>query len=243
MLSDFEFEQLCLRLHIPQKTKDFINYIRTSEPVRRVGGGGHNVCGTYPSKKMGYTIQYESSKVELSAIFMMENNPNVLEYYDQPTKIKLEYQKSNGKKVAPIYTPDFLVIAKDAIYFEEWKTEKELINLFEKEPVRYKKNKAGQWCSPPAEKWAMEQALKFRVRSDSEINWILSRNFEFLDDYLRAGQQNVSSDIKNVIFNIIKTSPGISLQDLIQSSNLYSADYVYNLIICNEIYVDLNTYL
>ncbi|KAF6700425.1 MULTISPECIES: TnsA endonuclease N-terminal domain-containing protein [Bacillus] len=243
MLSDFEFEQLCLRLHIPQKTKDFINCIRTSEPVRRVGGGGHNVCGTYPSKKMGCTIQYESSKVELPAIFMMENNPNVLEYYDQPTKIKLEYQKSNGKKVAPIYTPDFLVIAKDAIYFEEWKTETDLIKLFEKEPVRYKKNEMGQWCSPPAEKWAMERALKFRVRSDSEINWILSRNFEFLDDYLRAGQQNVSSDIKNVIFNIIKTSPGISLQDLIQSSNLYSADYVYDLIICNEIYVDLNIYL
>ncbi|MCU5596205.1 TnsA endonuclease N-terminal domain-containing protein [Bacillus wiedmannii] len=243
MLSDFEFEQLCLRLHMPQKTKDFINYIRTSEPVRRVGGGSHNVCGTYPSKKMGCTIQYESSKVELPAIFIMENDSNVLEYYDQPTKIKLEYQKSNGKKVAPIYTPDFLVIAKDAIYFEEWKTEKELIKLFEKEPVRYKKNEQGQWCSPPAEQWAMEHALNFRVRSDSEINWILSRNFQFLDDYLRTGQQNVSNDIKNVIFNIIKTSPGISLQNLIQSSNLYSADYVYDLIICNEIYVDLNTYL
>ncbi|PEA52833.1 transposase [Bacillus pseudomycoides] len=243
MLSDFEFEQLCLKLHIPKKTQEFINHIRVSEPVRRVGGGHHNVCGTYPSKKMGYTIQYESSKVELPAIFIMENDPNVLEYYDQPTKIKLQYQKSNGRKVALIYTPDFLVITKDAIYFEEWKTERELIKLFEKEPVRYKKNETGQWCSPPAEQWAMEQALKFRVRSDSEINWILSRNFQFLDDYLRAGQQNVSSDIKNAIFNIIKTSPGISLQDLIQSSNLYSADYVYDLIICNEIYVDLNTYL
>ncbi|WP_454659251.1 TnsA endonuclease N-terminal domain-containing protein [Bacillus mycoides] len=243
MLSDFEFEQLCLKLHIPKKTQEFINHIRVSEPVRRVGGGHHNVYGTYPSKKMGYTIQYESSKVELPAIFIMENDPNILEYYDQPTKIKLQYQKSNGRKVAPIYTPDFLVITKDAIYFEEWKTERELIKLFEKEPVRYKKNETGQWCSPPAEQWAMEQALKFRVRSDSEINWILSRNFQFLDDYLRAGQQNVSSDIKNAIFNIIKTSPGISLQDLIQSSNLYSADYVYDLIICNEIYVDLNTYL
>ncbi|AZJ23132.1 transposase [Bacillus wiedmannii bv. thuringiensis] len=243
MLSDFEFEQLCLKLHLSKKTQEFINHIRVSEPIRRVGGGHHNVCGTYPSKKMGHTIQYESSKVELPAIFMMENDPNVLEYYDQPTKIKLQYQKSNGRKVAPIYTPDFLVITKDAIYFEEWKTERELIKLFEKEPVRYKKNEAGQWCSPPAEQWAVKQALKFRVRSDSEINWILSRNFQFLDDYLRAGQQNVSSDIKNVIFNIIKTSPGISLQDLIQSSNLYSADYVYNLIICNEIYVDLNTYL
>lgn len=98
MLSDFEFEQLCLKLRIPKKTQELINYIRVSNPVRRVGGGRHNVCGTYPSKKMGCTIQYESSKVELPAIFMMENNPNVIEYYDQPTKIKLQYQKSNGKK-------------------------------------------------------------------------------------------------------------------------------------------------
>ncbi|MGS2748189.1 TnsA endonuclease N-terminal domain-containing protein [Bacillus zanthoxyli] len=243
MLSDFEFEQLCLKLRIPKKTQELINYIRVSNPVRRVGGGRHNVCGTYPSKKMGCTIQYESSKVELPAIFMMENNPNVIEYYDQPTKIKLQYQKSNGKKVAPIYTPDFLVITKDAIYFEEWKTEKEIIKLFEREPVRYKRNEAGQWCSPPAEKWATDCGLNFRVRSDSEINWVLSRNFQFLDDYLRAERQKVSNDIKNVIFSVIKNSPGISLQKLIEYSVSYSADHIYNLIICNEIYVDLDNYL
>lgn len=243
MLSDFEFEQLCLKLQIPLKTQELLKCIRSSEPVRRVGGGSNNVCGTYPSKKMGCTIQYESSKVELQAIFLMENDPNVLEYYDQPTKVKLQYKKSNGKDVAPIYTPDFLVIAKDAIYFEEWKTEKELIKLFEKEPVRYKKDESGRWCSPPAEQWATDRALKFRVRSDNEINWVLSRNLQFLDDYFRTMQQNVLDDIKNVIFNIIKTSPGISLQDLIQASSLYSADHIYNLILSNEIYVDLENYL
>ena len=64
MLSNFEFEQLCLKLHIPKKTQELINYIRVSEPVRRVGGGHHNVCGTYPSKK--WVTQFNMNPLRLS---------------------------------------------------------------------------------------------------------------------------------------------------------------------------------
>ena len=39
--------------HIPEKARSLISAIRSSGPSRRVGGGTSNVCGRYPSKKMG----------------------------------------------------------------------------------------------------------------------------------------------------------------------------------------------
>ena len=59
--------------HIPEKTRTLISAIRSSGPSRRVGGGSSNVCGRYPSKKMGVTIQFESHRVELAGIYEMEH--------------------------------------------------------------------------------------------------------------------------------------------------------------------------
>jgi putative transposase len=35
---------------------------------------------------MGVTIQFESHTVELWAIYLMEHDPDVLEFYDQPVR-------------------------------------------------------------------------------------------------------------------------------------------------------------
>jgi putative transposase len=40
---------------------------------------------------MGITIQFESHTVELWAIYLMEHDPDVLEFYDQPQTFKLRY--------------------------------------------------------------------------------------------------------------------------------------------------------
>lgn len=62
--------------------------IRRSPPVRRVAGGRGNIHSRYPSRKMGMTIQFKSH-TELGAIYIMEHDPSVLEFYDQPTKLKM----------------------------------------------------------------------------------------------------------------------------------------------------------
>ena len=41
-----------------------IEQIRSSEPYRHVQSGRSNVCGRYPSKKMGRTIQLESHRTK-----------------------------------------------------------------------------------------------------------------------------------------------------------------------------------
>src|SRR6266566_8320614 len=85
------------RLHTPEQTRPTIDHIRSSGPSRRVGGGRSNVSGRYPSKKMGVTIQFKSHRVELAGIYEMEHDAGVLEYFDQPPPIKLDYESANGR--------------------------------------------------------------------------------------------------------------------------------------------------
>ena len=89
MLSKAEFDAWCCRLYLSQQTQNLIEKIRSSEPSRRVGGGRKNVSGRYPSRKMGATIQFESHRVELPTIYEFEHDEEVLEFYDQPSPIKL----------------------------------------------------------------------------------------------------------------------------------------------------------
>ncbi|MGR5906898.1 hypothetical protein ACT7DL_02530 [Bacillus paranthracis] len=98
MMTQEEFEVWGRKLNLSSEAKKEIEKIRNSPPARRVGGGRHNVSGRFSSKKMGVTIQFESHKVELPAIYTMEFNEKVLEYYDQPPSIKLSYSKSLRKK-------------------------------------------------------------------------------------------------------------------------------------------------
>ncbi len=85
------FEQWCRALALSPSTCNYLATIRGRLPVRRVTSRAGNVSGTYPSRKMGVTIQFESHKVELWAILIMDHDPEVLEFFDQPDSFKLRY--------------------------------------------------------------------------------------------------------------------------------------------------------
>jgi len=72
------------KLGLSEYGRTLIDSIRSSEPVRRVGGGASSIAGRYPSRKMGRVIQFESHRVELAFVLEFEHDAGVLEYYDQP---------------------------------------------------------------------------------------------------------------------------------------------------------------
>ena len=76
---------------------------------------------------MGVTIQAESYKNELAGVYEMEHDPTVLAFYDQPPPIKLQYQAKNGRNIGVLHTPDYFVIRADALGWEEWKMEEDLV--------------------------------------------------------------------------------------------------------------------
>lgn len=230
--------KLYLELNIEEDVIKKIACIRKSQPSRKVRSSGKNVSGFYPSKKMGVTIQFESRTLELAAIYEKEFDSNVVEYYDQPETFLIRYQ-NKGRNTGHYYTPDFFVIEKEWIGYEEWKTEKELSNLVLKYPGRYSLDDSGIFRCPPAEEYAKACGLSFRIRTSSEIDWTLQRNIRFLEDYLIYDKIAVSSIKKDIITKLIDEKPGISLERLLNMKLDFGADDIYHLLAQNEIYADI----
>ncbi len=243
MLSQNEFDDWCRRLNLSEQARKTIEVIRSSEPSRRVGGGRRNVSGRYPSRKMAVTIQFESHRVELPTIYELEHDKDVLEFYDQPPPIKLEYQAKNGRKLGILSTPDFFVIRANSAGWEECKTEENLKKLTEKSPNRYCRNEAGHWQTPPGESYAEAYGFYFRLRSDIEINWVLQRNIIFLEDYFRATSLTVPETTALPILSLVSTQPGITLAHLVHEVQEANADDLYTLIVTEQLYVNLNAAL
>ena len=137
------------QLNFSEKTQLLVESIRSSEPSRPVGSRKSNVRGRYPSRKMGVTIQFESHRNELPAIFEFEHDLDVIEYYDQPSPITIEYEGMNKRRIRVLHTPDFFVIREMSAGWEECKTEEDLLSLHERNPDRYCRDKDGVWRCPP----------------------------------------------------------------------------------------------
>jgi putative transposase len=135
---------------------------------------------------MGLTIQFESHKIELWAIYQMEHDPQVLEFYDQPPPFKIQYQNQKGHRIGHYHTPDFFVLRADGAGWEEWKTENQLQKLAEKYPSRYQRTEDGQWRCPPGEAHARPLGLDYRVRSSAELQPVFIQNLMFGKEFSRS---------------------------------------------------------
>jgi len=189
---------------------------------------------------MGQTIQFESHKVELPFIYQLEHDEDVLEFYDQPPQIKLNYQSESGRNLGFFYTPDFFVIRTDSAGWVECKTEKELKNLALKDSSRYFKENNGQWRMPPGEQYASQFGFFFHLWADAEIGWVLQRNMIFLEDYYQADEPEIRDSSAKVVLLKVSTQPGITLNQLYQYAEGVSHDEINFLIATEQIYVDLN---
>ncbi|MGH6628256.1 MAG: hypothetical protein ACREB3_00830 [Burkholderiales bacterium] len=242
MLDQSQLKEWARKLNLSEQAQSVIHQIRSSPPARRVGGGAGNVCGRYPSQKMGVTIQFESHRHELAAIFEMEHDSSVWEYYDQPPSIKLNYTGKNGRRIGVIHTPDYFALRTDSAGYEECKPEAALVRLAKQSPERYQRDEIGQWRCPPGEQFAGQYGFYYRLRSEADIDWIWQRNIQFLEDYLRIDTPPVPASTHQAIRALVVGKPGISLGCLRrQTEGVASADDIFTLIATDAVWVDLRS--
>lgn len=243
MLNQNEFNRYCSSLGLSGDAKKIIETIRNSPPSRRVKSWNKSISGTFPSRKMGVTIQFESHKNELPFIYELEHNSQVLEFYEQPPTFKIEYKNKSGKKTAVFHTADFFVIEKAHAYWVECKTENSLLKLAVSQPNRFQLENE-TWICPPGQNYAEQYGLNYRIQTDSQISWIFHRNVEFLDDYYRAKTFDVSEDHYKEIVKNINEDIGITLSDLIEKvKGKIDVDKIYQLICANKVFIDLRSSL
>jgi putative transposase len=240
MLSENAFEHWCERLNLSVEARATILRIRSSPPSRVVRSVAGNLSGRYPSKKMGCSIQYESHKNELPFVYHLEHDPSVLEFYDQPEKIKLIYQnKDDTRRVVASHTPDFFVLRDKTAGWVECKMEEDLVRLAQQNPHRYVHHPDASWSCPPGEAYAAPLGLFYQIRSSREIDWIMYRNLRFLHHYLRGPCSSVSPDTVTAIQTTVMRHPGMALLDLLHTLQAGTADDVYILMVRDQLYVDL----
>ena len=239
MLSAHELARLYERLGLSPEARAIVDTIRWSPPTRRVRSAAGNVSVRYPSRKMGVTIQAESHRVELAGLYEYEHDQQVLEFYDQPPAIKLIYQAKNGRQVGVWHTPDYFVLRADGIGWEEWKTDAGLEHLSQTMPQRYCRDAVGHWRCPPGERFAAQFDMVYRLRSSTEIDWVLQRNLRFLSDYLTTAP-SVDKDTVETVLALVNERPGVALATLLHILGETQADDVHALIASARIYVDLH---
>jgi transposase InsO family protein len=193
---------------------------------------------------MGVTIQFESHKNELAFIKIYEEDDDVLEYYDQPSTIKLAYEAANGRHLGVLHTPDFFVIRANSAGWEECKNEGQLIQLALSSPNRYVQDGDNGWRCLPGESYAADLGLYYRIRSSKEINWTYQRNLEFLEDFYRSNVPMVINEIRTAVLTKVTETPGITLESLFENTKkIAKHDEIFTLIAVRELYVNLQSAL
>lgn len=241
MLDESDFLSWCRKLNLTGQAQAAVRQIRESAPSRRVESRRGNVSGRYPSRKMGVTIQFESHKNELAHIRELEHDLQVLEFYDQPHAIKLDYRSTRGRRLGVLHTPDFFVLRETDAGWEECKTEEELTQLAAKNPNRYRRAVAGEgWHAQPGEAYAAQFGFYYRVCSSAQINWTWQRNIEFLDDYLRASKTPSNAAHLAFVRALLNLHSPLMLAEVFHlAESSVSRDEIYLMIARGEVYTDL----
>src|SRR6266581_5562585 len=214
-----------------------IEAIRASEPVRSRQSRVGNWTGRYASDKMERTVQFESRTPEFLAVYTYENDKEVLEYYDQPSKIEMRYIAKSGRPVAFWHTPDYFVMRGDGAAWEEWKPEEKLVELAESMPNRYQRDEQGHWRCPPGEEYAARYGLSYKVRSSAELNPIYVRNLSFLEDFLRDPDLQVDKAALNLMRELFAQEPVMTLKALLEH---VEAQHIYSALLLKHFYVEVH---
>ena len=236
-LSPADLEAL-LRAHgVNDRGVPFVHRIRSGPPARSVAGGGGNVTGRYPSRKMRRTIQYESRTVELSFVLVCETDPDMHEYYDQPVPLSLSYPSAKGRRVVVSPIPDFLVLSGSFVGFVECKPAEKLPELAQRFPSRYVRSEDGAFVCPPGEEAAARYGLGYKVWSPPAGSAALTDNARFLEAEWGHSTRAFPDDDVERLRAAVRASPAITLGALVHT--LADPDLVHWAIFHARVYVDL----
>ena len=217
--------------------RDLIRSVRGGPPARAVQGRSGNVSGRYPSRKMGCTIQYESRTCELAFVIQSETDATVIEYYDQPCHLSLNYRSRSGRRVVVNHTPDFLVLGADFAGFVECKPAEKLQKLVTESPERWVADGEGRWRCPPGEAAAAPYGLSYRVWTPANVTPAFIDNMRFLEGRWGGDHRTFAPEDLDRVLARVRTEAGLVLEELVH--DVGDPDLVHWAIFHHHVHVDL----
>ncbi len=147
------------RLGLQSEAQELPAHIRSSPPSRTPGSRAGTMPVWYPSTKMQCIIKAESAKIEFAFLLEAEHSDEVLEFFDQPPPIPLEYRDRRNHLQRPMHTADYFVFRYHEAGYEECKPVEKLIELAQTQPKRYVLDEGGKFRCPPGEAFAAKYGL------------------------------------------------------------------------------------
>src|SRR6266487_1143019 len=231
------------RLGYERSTRNLLIHIRNSPPSRTPGARRGNMPVWYPSKKMQCIIKAESAKVEFAFLLQAEHDNDVLEVWDQPPSIPLEYQDKHNRWQRPMHTADYFVFGQEECGWIECKPTEELLKQEKTRPNRFVRDEQGNWRCPPGEAFAAKHGLTYRVYASDQVNWAAQDNWLFLEDYYQdLDRLQIAETDVDALSQRVREQPGILLSDLRLKTEGMNTDVVNIAIARHELYVDLATH-
>ncbi|WP_164743895.1 DDE-type integrase/transposase/recombinase [Saccharospirillum alexandrii] len=194
---------------------EIINTIRSSEPARRVSANGvsGNIAIRFPSKKMSRIIQAESKTLEYPVLLSLEFDPDVLEFYDQPPTVFLQYITSNGRRFSGGNTLDYFAITNSGAYYVECKRKEELLKISRKRPDHVSYDEiSNRFYSPAFDRYLDGSGIGYRFITEEDINKVESENLDLLYGYQ---QENPTQSNINRLRNILKEEGFVHIDTLV----------------------------
>src|SRR5712691_6938148 len=133
------------RLNLQKEAQDQLIAVRSSPPSRLPDSRAGNMPVWYPSKKMQCIMKAESAKVEFAFLLEAEHSDEVLEFFDQPPPIPLEYRDRRNHVQRPLHTADYFVFRSHSAGYEECKPVEKLIQLAQTHANRYLLDEHGRF--------------------------------------------------------------------------------------------------
>lgn len=135
MLNDDDYRACARGWNLPVEGQCYVDQTRQSDPSRLVNSRSvRNTPVRFASRRMGQVIQAESA---LECMFVREceyDRQGVLEYYDQPPSVPLTIVNQLGHRQPIAYTPDYLVLRRQAPCVVECKAPDAVTELLQKRP-------------------------------------------------------------------------------------------------------------
>jgi hypothetical protein len=153
-------------------------------PVRKVSNHGGSVTGRFPSAKMGRMIAFESL-LERDFIYLIEYDPVVEWFEEQPLSIEYEYENRQLH-----YTPDFHLFESGQHVLVECK------------PSRFVETEENCRKFAVTREWCAERVWEFRVITDQQVrSGFRLQNVKLLAQHAR---QEVDAVIRSQIHTFLQ---------------------------------------
>lgn len=169
------------RFAVPESAQEYVLAAHEVGQSRSVKSApGKSVVGQHFSQKCAGTRDFESTTGEAAALWYWDYDPDVYYYWVQPPALNIPRHDKRGRRIAPPYTPDALLLTRTGLIVFEVKGEAELKAKVAENPLDWgQDNGVYHWY--PVLLYFQEIGLEFRILSSSSFDPIVTNNIKLLE--------------------------------------------------------------